>query len=1085
MRNATVFLAGLLLLSCSCASRDFSGPKAEAAPAWVPIPIEPTGTEEAEPNAVSGNAAPGTAGRTASGILGSDFRKGVDTTARSAGKTTAAPENQGASKPKNDPPGKSDAARPLMDDAPKALPDEPRPAPDDAKAQDDAVVGSSQEDAQPSPRSEPERPRTPVKVAVWRGIRSPSDLTLTTQRKLKVREDDLKDVSYRHPFVRDAGDLAPLIRRVVAHNSKSSNFDMRDAILLPPPATLEARLPEVRDASLSMSYCILDRAFAGRNSKKLTLVVTLRDGSAARELYREELDVKTMKGCKDWEDEEFPLGDVKGSSSLDFEVISSKGDETPRQALALSNLTVLSEVKDEQDARDKGLDERLGATLGPNLVIVFVDAARGDCVGPGNKTFPSVTPHLDALAADGAAFVNAFTVSNQTRPSIVGFLQSLHPSVGGFHSRFWNLKEEKIEQYYATDPALLPPLLAEAGYITASIGRNHFQYGTSRLGLDPGFDIVWDNRRSQTDTVNIINRAREWLDANKDKKFLLLVNISPPHQPYNPPKEFMEWTEKRLADYSGKRLPARKDYIAELNYADSELGRFFEKLQEHDLVRNSAMLVTADHGETMHYKHHCHSKLFDTICHNSHGLTLFDEEIHVPLIWRAPFLDAPVGLVIENVISHLDVAPTLLDLAGLALHPRHMGRSLLSDLLGDLREDEDLLLESRLARAVRLGGYKYILHHRKDDARTEAWLSGPKGTLEELYNLMEDPEETRNLSGKEREKAVELREVLNALVDGYNKRLEAVAGIPWEPRRTRPLPSEEPSVVPSEAPEEIEPVAEPPEDDKENPEAGSSRSHPKSKTEDESSTAKESPGDLPTSEGSQSRPESGPTEIHRVASAASGVVRGGHENRGKTDSVDEEDDPEPGGEATKFQPPAAPVASGHLYFVLSADRKSRRFEGRITTTGRFVSLDARVENRCVRQATDKAIDLDCLLESESFWGRLQVDPPQSPVFFDLSLDDEPLGPQRFYVGRHGLALTGTTALADDGEWGLAFSRATPHFLAGHDAGIFAWHDVRTLCPGGSESGDFMSDDGTDGPEQINDEATRQVLKDWGYMTLDE
>lgn len=641
----------------------------------------------------------------------------------------------------------------------------------------------------------------PARLVVWRALAHPEHLDLTTERSLTVSEDKVSELSYLHPFFDKHEKLKPLVRRVIAKDGQARTFDMRDALVLPAPARLDVTVPAFGGSRLSFSYCVLPDVFPGEPGPAVGLEVSLPQKGSL--LFKEQWTVQGAKGCRRWSEVRLDLEDADRDRQLRFAVT---GEGKPSQAVVIANLSLEVTVEGGNQATLDAVEKITGPAGGPNVLIVFIDAARSDCTGPGNKTFPSVTPVLDKLAAQGVAFVKAFSISNQTRASIVGLLQSQHPTVGGFHSRWWHVKQRIIDAYYASRPVLITRLANAAGYLSASLGRNHFQYGTTRMGLDPGFDVVFDNRKATGDTEEIIDRAIGWLEENRESKFFLLVNISPPHQPYTAPASYQEWTDNRLAGLGKTELPARKDYLGELYFADQEVGRLLAGLERMDLTRETVILVTADHGETMHPLHHCKSELYKTICHNSHGLTLFDEELHVPLIWSAPILDRLAPGVRENDVTHLDVAPTLLELMGLSPHPRFLGRSLTPDMKGQPGADEEVYAETRMSSAVRLGGWKFVLHHKKDDARTQAWLSGPEGTLQELYDLSVDPGETRNLVGKHPVKARELRAALRRIRTGFADRAQATSQAVWHPADGRP----EKQAPEKEAPEKPEVVHPPP-----------------------------------------------------------------------------------------------------------------------------------------------------------------------------------------------------------------------------------------------------------------------------------
>jgi len=897
---------------------------------------------------------------------------------------------------------------------------------------------------------------------LWRALSDPAALALQPGNA-KVQEQNLADTSYVHPFLGRGTPLEKLIRRVISQDLDLQDFDMRDSLLMPVPAKLVATVPNIRGARVVMSFCAVDKAFSGPNAEPPKVVARFRpeaDPGAAGPAYSVEvpLPVQFATTCKAWTECSIPLP-ASDAETLQLEIDTSSGkQDRTRLAVAVGNLALVG----TQGAApaDAHLPAARPSPAGPNVLVIFIDAARGDCTGPANQSFPSVTPVVDILASKGVAFVNAFSLSNQTRASITAFLQSQHPTVGGFHGRWWNLKPEVIDSYYKSEPPLLPLLANRAGYTTASIGRNHFQFGVTPMALDPGFSMIYDNRKAQMDTVHIIDRAGAWMEENRDRKFFLEINISPTHQPYNPPDQYQAWTKERLKGLD--KLPARVDYLSELYYADQEVGRLLSKLDSLGLTDSTVVMVTADHGETMHAAHSCNSELFQTICHNSHGLTLYDEEIHVPLVLSVPFMKELRPGVRKNAVSHLDVGPTLLQLMGLPLHPRHTGRSLLPDLAGAPAVDEEIYFEARLASGVRLEGFKYILHHEKDDARTPAWLSGPEGTTQELYNLSDDPSETHNVLARNRPKAEYLRAALRRIRTDLTDRAARSLGLPWEPAQAPPipLPNTPAEPVPTGQKEHSSESPLPPRQARGTPPRGG-------ETRGETNAADPSRERLPCSEGGAAMLGTGGCGAWNSRVPPSGG-RGPEPRSGPEEGL-------------------AGTAPGLFFLALNHDDRPRRFGGRISTSGRFESVETLAGAACVTLAGVE-LSLDCRVDDDPVVVRVEVVPPGAALYFDATMDGAPLRPSNLYLGRFGLALSADAALEGERELDLSYSPRMPHFLPGFDAGLFFWHGNPVLAGRCIGRGSDTSGTGAAGPEavefegaeSIQDGAARSALKDLGY-----
>jgi hypothetical protein len=152
-------------------------------------------------------------------------------------------------------------------------------------------------------------------------------------------------------------------------------------------------------------------------------------------------------------------------------------------------------------------------------------------------------------------------------------------------------------------------------------------------------------------------------------------------------------------------------------------------------------------------------------------MTLFEEEVHVPMAWVLP-REIEAKRVVETPTSHLDLAPTILDFLGLPPEPRHVGLSFAPLLRGDERPAEPVYIESRTGTALVDGHMKFHTHSVKDDTRTIARMGGRHQLLDklpryQLFDLLRDPGETRNLALEDpeavtiwRQKLMETRRLL-------------------------------------------------------------------------------------------------------------------------------------------------------------------------------------------------------------------------------------------------------------------------------------------------------------------------------------
>ena len=346
---------------------------------------------------------------------------------------------------------------------------------------------------------------------------------------------------------------------------------------------------------------------------------------------------------------------------------------------------------------------RAGALLIPlacappaaNVLLVTVDTLRADHLSSYGFELPT-SPHIDALAAQGALFERAVAASSSTAPSHASILTSLYPRQ---HSIGYRNGDTRLE-----GAATLAELLRARGYATGAFVGNVVL--RRRTGLDRGFESYDDqlpapeaNRplvfeRRARDTTE---RALAWLERAEDP-FFLWVHYQDPHGPYDPPdgysdgfaairepdEEPLPRLESSLA-YGGipayQALPGltraseyRARYADEIRYTDHWIG----ELLAAPRLRDAIVVLTADHGESLGER----GRYF------MHGTTTLPPEAHVPLIVRAPGI-APGRL--GTTVSHVDIVPTILELAGVPAPEGLRGLALGPALRGEARLPERIV----------------------------------------------------------------------------------------------------------------------------------------------------------------------------------------------------------------------------------------------------------------------------------------------------------------------------------------------------------------------------------------------------------
>jgi arylsulfatase A-like enzyme len=349
------------------------------------------------------------------------------------------------------------------------------------------------------------------------------------------------------------------------------------------------------------------------------------------------------------------------------------------------------------------------------VFLVLVDTLRADHLSVYGYGKPT-SPHLDALAADGVVHTRAFAPAPWTRPSCGALLSSRHPPEIGLRGLRSRLHPEV---------PILPQFLRAEGYATAGIVSS--VHISAQYGFDKGWDrldigasyLRWTGvaralrrlrllPRSDTypryDAAELTDRAIAWLDARAGDEHppFLYLHYADPHEPYAPPAAEDRWREfageaaRALAappsgpPRSGRvHSPAEADalvarYDAEIAYFDRHFGRFLEALRERGLYDEALVIVTSDHGEEF-----AEHGLFQ------HGAAVFDEALRVPLVFWGPGR-IPAGRRVAGQVSLVDVAPTLLALAGSEPPEGLDGRSLLPSIdAGAPPEPRTLYSEAR------------------------------------------------------------------------------------------------------------------------------------------------------------------------------------------------------------------------------------------------------------------------------------------------------------------------------------------------------------------------------------------------------
>jgi arylsulfatase A-like enzyme len=440
----------------------------------------------------------------------------------------------------------------------------------------------------------------------------------------------------------------------------------------------------------------------------------------------------------------------------------------------------------------------------PNVLLVVLDTVRADRLNLYGYQ-RATTPNLARLAGRGVVFGEARSAAPWTLPSHASMFTGRWPHelrVGG---------DRPLDGRYPT----LAEYLAGHGYATAGFVSNTY-FCNSWYGLDRGFahyeDYYEDNlivspgealrcaalgrwlirsfgaaTNARPETANTLKDARKisddflrWVEAHRDRPFFAFLNYMDAHDPYLPPagydrhfglkpetpadiERIRRWHQVRPASVSKRDLTLIGDsYDDCLSYLDEQLGRLFDTLEVRGILRDTIVIVTADHGEQLG-EHGLYG----------HGKSLYRAEVHVPLLVFGP-AGIPVGRYVSSPVSLRDLAATVVDRLGLNADSPLPGHSLAHfwetapDRLRDAEHSSPVLSEvairTKVSRSAQRapaqrGPMSSLVHAGKVYIRDAAGR-------EELYDLEGDRAEQENLAGSPRDRDVleHCRSALRSLV---------------------------------------------------------------------------------------------------------------------------------------------------------------------------------------------------------------------------------------------------------------------------------------------------------------------------------
>ncbi len=357
-----------------------------------------------------------------------------------------------------------------------------------------------------------------------------------------------------------------------------------------------------------------------------------------------------------------------------------------------------------------------------NVLLISVDTLRADrlsCYGYRQNT----TPAMDRWAAEGARFEHAYTEYPLTLPAHSTLLTGTYS--------FYHGVRENVGFALGRDQVTLAEVLKEQGFVTAGFIGSYVlasQFGIAQgfTTYDEKFGIPFEKAIAATalrrSSEQVTDSFLSWLAKNRESRFFAFVHFYDPH------------------------APCPNGYDSEVSRVDRSISKIDASLRAWHLIDKTHVFLVSDHGESLGQ----HGE-------SGHGFFLYDSTLHIPLIVRPAASVALPQKLVTRAVSLVDIAPTILELAGVKRPAQLQGRSLVRLMLGKDASDAGIYAETYIPqlqfgwsplRSYRLGRFKLI-----DAPRAE------------LYDLAADPGEAVNLLSRNQ-----------ALADRYRAQMEEFAG---------------------------------------------------------------------------------------------------------------------------------------------------------------------------------------------------------------------------------------------------------------------------------------------------------------------
>jgi len=373
---------------------------------------------------------------------------------------------------------------------------------------------------------------------------------------------------------------------------------------------------------------------------------------------------------------------------------------------------------------------RASSPVSGPIIVISIDTLRADHL-PAYGYGKVKTPAIDALAADSVVFERAYSHAPQTLPAHASLLSGRLPFETGVRDNVgFTIKDNE---------RLLPQMLRDRGFTTGGVVSAYVL--RKETGIARGFDFFDGEMppsspelsigQVQRDGAESVAIAERWLQSIGTARAFLFLHLYEPHKPYAPPARFAQY-----APYDG-----------EIAYTDELVGRIVRYLKSHQLYDRSTIVLLSDHGEGLGD----HGE-------QEHGLFVYDEAIHVPLVIKQEG-NAGAGRRVADLVQHVDLVPTILDLVKAPGSGGFRGRSLKPLLEGTGRLAETPVYSEALYARYHFGWSELT-------ALTDERYRYIKAPREELYDLRQDRDERANIAAERPQARQAMRGALEKVAAG-------------------------------------------------------------------------------------------------------------------------------------------------------------------------------------------------------------------------------------------------------------------------------------------------------------------------------